>query len=212
MEMPRISQEQIMETLGIAYEKALAGVPTQKNCQDLANEYLTRYEDPRIAAKKFISNQVLICATDGFITSLGGIITIPVTLPVNLTTVWYVQLRMIATIATLAGYDPSDDEVQTLAYICLAGSSASKLCREAGVQFGNKLAISTLKKLPGTLLTKINQKVGFRFLTKFGSKGVVNLVKLVPLVGGAVGGGLDFAGTKLIAARAMKVFFDNDLD
>lgn len=212
MEVPKISQEQIMQALAVAYEKAIGGVPTQKSCRELAEEYLSRYEDPHIAARKFINNQILLCTTDGFITSLGGIVTLPVAIPVNLTTVWYVQLRMIATIAVLAGYDPSDDEVQTLAYICLAGASASKLCREAGVSFGNKLAISTLKKLPGTLLTKINQKVGFRFLTKFGTKGVINLVKLVPIVGGAVGGGFDFAGTKIIAAQAVKVFFDGDLD
>ena len=68
-----------------------------------------------------------------------------------------------------------------------------------------------LKKLPGTVLTKINQKVGFRLLTKFGEKGVVNLFKLVPIAGGVVGGGVDFVGTKLIADKAYKAFLLNDI-
>ena len=67
-----------------------------------------------------------------------------------------------------------------------------------------------MKKLPGKVLTKINQKVGFRFITKFGTKGLVNLGKLVPVVGGVIGGTLDFAETKVIANRAIKWFVEND--
>ena len=67
-----------------------------------------------------------------------------------------------------------------------------------------------MKKLPGKVLTKINQKVGFRLFTKFGTKGLVNLGKLVPVVGGVIGGTLDFAETKVIANRAIKWFVEND--
>ena len=55
-------------------------------------------------------------------------------------------------------------------------------------------------------MTKINQKVGFRLLTKFGEKGAVNLVKMLPLVGGVIGGGIDIVGTKIIANKAYSVF------
>ena len=59
-------------------------------------------------------------------------------------------------------------------------------------------------------MTKINQKVGFRFITKFGTKGVVNLGKMVPGVGAIVGGGLDFVETKVIADRAYRWFMLGD--
>ena len=59
-------------------------------------------------------------------------------------------------------------------------------------------------------MTKINQKVGFRFITKFGSKGIINLGKLVPGVGAVIGGGLDLVETKVISARAHKWFFEGD--
>ena len=68
-----------------------------------------------------------------------------------------------------------------------------------------------VKKIPGTALTKINQKVGFRFITKFGSKGLINIGKAVPLVGGIIGGGFDLVETKIIANRAYKLFIDGDL-
>lgn len=61
------------------------------------------------------------------------------------------------------------------------------------------------------MLTKINQKVGFRFLTKFGTKGLINIGKAVPIVGGVIGGGFDLVETKIIADRAYKMFIKGDL-
>ena len=77
-------------------------------------------------------------------------------------------------------------------------------------KFGIKFANGLIKKIPGKVLTKINQKVGFRFITKFGTKGIVNLGKLLPGVGAIVGGSLDLVETKIIADRAYKWFFAGD--
>ena len=41
----------------------------------------------------------------------------PVAIPANISSVIYVQLRMVAAIARIGGYDPSDDEVRTMAYV-----------------------------------------------------------------------------------------------
>lgn len=146
MKFPQISQEQAASILDACYEKALHGAPGAKSCSQLAEEYLEKYPNPITAIDEFVKWQIGKCTTSGFLTSLGGIITLPVTLPANLVTVWYVQLRMIGTIAAISGCDPSDDDVQALSYICLAGGSVSKICREAGVQFTNKLTASMLKE------------------------------------------------------------------
>ena len=82
--------------------------------------------------------------------------------------------------------------------------------KQTGIKFGIKLAEGAIKKIPGKVLTRINQKVGFRFLTKFGSKGLVNLGKLLPGVGAVIGGGLDLVETKIIANRAYKWFLVGD--
>lgn len=210
---PILTQETVMKALDWSYDKALVGIPKTKTCYELAEEYLKRHpkvedENERVIknAKEFIRWQIAKCTTTGFVTGLGGIITIPVTLPADLVTVWYVQLRMIATLAIMGGFDPTEDCVRTLAYVCLTGSSANKIIKEAGIQFANKAAMAAIKKIPGKVLTSINQKVGFRFVTKFGTKGVVNLGKCVPIVGGAVSGGFDFVETKVIASKAYKTF------
>lgn len=108
------------------------------------------------------------------------------------------------------GYDLNSDETQTFVYACLAGVSLNKVVKQAAVVFGVKVCNTLVKKLPAKVLTKIKQKVGFRFITKFGTKGLVNLGKLVPVVGGVIGGTLDFAETKVLANRAVKWFVEND--
>ncbi len=210
--MELITQEQIMNLLEKCYSGAVDGIPGSKSCEELATDYLRKYDNPQVAAKKFISYQVAKCSASGFVTGFGGFITMPVTIPANVASVLYVQMRMIVTVAYMGGYDVRDDQVQTLVYLCLVGSSITDICKSAGVQFANKLTISMLKKLPGKVLTKINQKVGFRLFTKFGEKGVVNLVKVVPVVGAAFGATMDFAGTKIIAREAYDIFLLDEIN
>ena len=208
----KITQEQMMGVLDKCYNAAIKGLPGSKSCEELALDYLNKYSTPEQAAHKLIENKVAKCTASGFITSLGGLITLPVAVPANVTSVLYVQIRMIAAIAYIAGYDLHSDEVQTLVYLCLVRSSITDICKSAGVQVANKMTMAMLKKLPGTVLIKINQKVGFRLLTKFGEKGAVNLVKLVPVAGGIIGGSVDFVGTKVIARKAYNTFILGAID
>ena len=206
-----ISQEDIMKILDSCYEKCLNGIPKViPNVEDMANDYLQKYETKELACKAMLKNQITKCTTSGFITGFGGIITMPVTLPANVTSVIYVQMRMIACVAYMAGFELDRDETQTFVYACLAGVAVNNLVKQASIKFGVKFANGLIKKIPGKVLTKINQKVGFRFVTKFGTKGIVNLGKLLPGVGAVVGGGLDFVETKMIANRSYKWFFKHD--
>ena len=65
---------------------------------------------------------------------------------------------------------------------------------------------SSLRKIPSEVIKGINQKVGFRLLTKFGEIGVVNLSKFIPVVEGVIGGAVDGVGTKVIGKTAKKIF------
>ena len=207
-----ITEEQITSVLNKCYDMARGGRPKTQSCYELAEHYIEKYEDPNKAVSEFVKWQVAKCSTSGFLTSLGGAITMPVAIPANLTSVIYVQLRMIATIAIMGGYNPSDDEVQSLAFLCLTGASMSKVCREAGIKFSTKLTTSMIKKIPGEALKKINQKVAQRFITKFGTTGIINLGKMVPVVGGVVGAGFDFVGTNVIAKKSRQVFLDGVIE
>ena len=207
-----ISPDVFSNILDKIYNATLQGMPETKTCYDLADEYLTKYSSAEDAIDNFVKWQVRKCTTSGFVTSLGGILTLPIAVPANLTTVWYIQLRMIATIAIISGFNPSDDEVQTLAYLCLTGASLAKVCKEAGIKVGQKFTVEAIKKIPVEIIHKINRLAMQRLVTKFGTTGVINLGKMVPLVGGVIGGSFDFVGTKTVAHKAKDVFFFKKID
>lgn len=205
------TQADIMTLLDTLYQKVLAGVPkVSVPVSAMALDYMSKHSTKEVAAKAMLKNQVIKCATSGFLTGFGGIVTLPVAIPANISSVLYVQMRMIACTAYMAGYDLHSDQVQTFVYACLAGVSVNLLVKRFGIKFGVKIAEGLAKKIPGRVLTAINQKVGFRLLTKMGSKGLINIGKLVPGVGAFIGGGLDYAETKIIAARAYKWFIEGD--
>jgi len=113
---------------------------------------------------------------------------------------------MIAAIACLGGYDEKNDKVQTLAYVCLTGSAANEILKNIGIEVGKKLAENMIKKISATTVAEINKKVGFRLLTKFGEKGVVNLGKAIPVIGGLISGTLDAVSTNIIGNTAKENF------
>lgn len=202
-----VDENKIIQILNSCYDKALDGIPVvSESVEELANNYIEKYGHTDIAITKLINYQIAKCGTSGFLTGLGGLITLPVSIPANISSVIYVQLRMIAAIAYIRGFNPSDDEVRTLAYACLTGSAMVDILKSAGIDFAQKLTLNMIKKIPGSVLTKINQKVGFRFITKFGEKGIVNLGKGVPLIGGVIGGTMDVFSTKAIAKNAKNIF------
>ena len=178
---------------------------------DLVEDYIKKNKSTEEAAKSLINNSVVKCGTSGFITGFGGFLTMIATLPANITSVMYVQLRMCCAIAKMAGYDIHSDQVQTLIYACLTGSAMSDVLKQAGIKFGNKFGTAMVSKIPGKTLTAINQKVGFRFVTKFGEKGIINLGNVVPVLGALIGGGIDIASTRIIGYNAYKIFMKGEI-
>ena len=205
----RLSEGQAAEILDVVYQSALNGVPkVSRSVEEMAQDYLAREGSPRKAAIALARWQVMKCGTSGFVTGLGGLLTLPVAIPANISSVLYVQMRMIGAIARMGGFDVKSDQVQTMVYMCLTGTTVADVVKQTGVTIGTKTATAAIKKIPGAALTKINQKIGYRLLTKFGEKGVINLGKMVPLVGGVVGGGMDVVATQAIAKSAIAMFID----
>lgn len=204
-----ITQEKMAEVMNWSYDKAInGGLPGSQDVDELAQEYLSKYSNQELAISKFIFWQEGKTGASGFVTGFGGAITLPVTVPADITSIIYVQLRMIATIAKMRGYDPHRDDVRSLAYICLTGSTVTDFAKKNGIVLANKIGTSAVNKISGKTLTKINQAVGFRMVTKFGQKGIFNLGKMVPVLGAVVGGGIDVASTRAIAKITKKNFVD----
>lgn len=201
-----ITESKIMKALDWSYEKAVGGVAGLDSAYELADDYMKISDSKYEQANSLIRWQNTKAGTSGFVTGFGGLITMPVTLPVNITSVLYIQIRMIAAIAHIGGHDLKDDRVKTIVYACLVENGTKELIKNAGIQIGKKLVTNAIKNISGKVLTQINQKIGFRLVTKFGEKGVINLWKLVPVLGGIIGGTVDSITTNIVGNTARDIF------
>jgi uncharacterized protein (DUF697 family) len=204
-----LTHDAIMKALDWSYDKAVnGGIPGMDTATELADNYSSKSGTLIENANHLIRWQNTKSATSGFLSGLGGVIVMPIAIPANITSVILVQVRMVAAIAHMGGHDLKSDEVRTFVYACLAGNGAKDILKNSGIQIGKKLAISGIKKIPGEVIKKINQAVGFRLLTKFGEKGIVNLGKMVPIAGGLIGGTVDAVSTNTIGNVARKLFIE----
>jgi uncharacterized protein (DUF697 family) len=207
-----ITEEQMQEILNTLYIKSVNGIPkVSLPIDDLVEDYIGKNDTIDKAVKSLINNSTVKCGTSGFLTAFGGFATMIATLPANITSVLYVQLRMCCAIAKMGGYDIHSDQVQTLIYACLTGSAISDVLKHSGIKFTQKFGTAMIERIPGKTLTAINRKVGFRFVTKFGETGVVNLGKVIPVVGGIVGGSTDVTSTRIIGNNAYKLFVKGEM-
>ena len=202
-----ITGETLQKVLDWCYDTALDGsIPGFDSAEELAGSYMKKEGTLIDQVNSLINWQNTKSATSGFVTGLGGLITLPVAVPANISVVLLVQIRMVAAIATMGGHDVNDDRVKALVYACLAGNSAKEVLKAGGIRLGEKLATSAIKGLSGESVKAINRAVGFRLLTKFGEKGVLNLGKVVPIVGGIVGATIEAVATNSVGNVARSTF------
>ena len=202
----KLNQGMIMKALDYSYDKAINGIPGFDSAQEMADSYKGNGKNNIQNCNSLIRWQNTKATTSGFLTGLGGLLTMPVAIPANLASVMYVQIRMIAAIAHMGGHDLRDDRVKSLVYVCMAGNGAKDILKDIGIVVGQKVTQQMIAKISGSTITKINQAIGFRLLTKFGQKGAINLGKAVPLIGGLIGGTFDGVTTNLIGNTARRTF------
>ena len=204
-----VDESNITKLFDWAYEKSLQGLPKMETAIELAESYKKEGKTLTENINSLIRWQITKTSVSGFLTGIGGLATLPFAIPVNIASVIYVQIRMISAIAYMAGYDIKDEKVKGYVLLCLVGNGVKDVLKEVGMQVGNKIAISTIRKYITTeLLREINRAVGFRLVAKFGGVGIINIGKAIPLVGGIVGGSFDAITTNIIGNVARELFVE----
>lgn len=197
MTKKQISKGLVARTLDWAYSKAITGFTGVDSAYELGNSYLNQEGTLDQQVNSLIRWQVTKAATSGFATGLGGVMIMPLTVPANLASVIYIQIRMITAIAYMGGHDIHSDKVKTLVYICMVGNGAKELLKDLSVKAGEKL------------VTKILEKVSIKLAGKIGAKSITSAGKAIPVVGGIIGGSFDATTTRMVGKVAKKIFIDN---
>ena len=188
-----------------AYGRAIGGLPGLEGAEELAARYAERLGDADRAVNALIKWQSGAAAGAGFVTGIGGFVSLPVALPANIAGALYIQARLIAAIAHLHGHDIRSNEVRMLALGCLTGSKAAGTMKDAGVRFGTRLARDGFGWVSPVLFRKAAHAANAPAVCAAGTT-AARAGRLVPVVGGVVAGGFDGAMTALIGRTADRVF------
>lgn len=159
------------------------------------------------AVRKVARGALVGGGVGGFVTGLGGFVTMPVALPANVAEFYLQATRMVAAIASLRGYDLADPRIRTAVLLTLVGAKSEDVLRKAGITTVSGRATSlALRNLPPAALMVLNKAIGFRLVRGVGERALTRLGRGVPVAGGVVGGGLDVWMMKRIADHAMAQF------
>lgn len=159
--------------------RATEGIGPLKGAVAVAEEHRASAANDDEAVARLIRTHVRLAAASGFITGLGGIAALPVTLPAGVSGLYIIAARMVLGIAHLRGHDVQSEEVRSAVVVVLAGSASAEAAKKIGVRTARRLLTSAIRKR------------GWRF---------------VPGLGGPVGGTVDAAACAAIARYADKVF------
>ena len=159
------------------------------------------------AVDDIVKSHLKLAAAGGFVTSLGGFITLPVSLPANVLGFYLIATRMTGAIAQVRGHDLSQPQIRTAVLLTLVGADADDLLAKAGmVAPAGRLTNLAAQRLPGPALMVVNKAIGFRLLSTAGKKTFARFGRNVPIVGGVVGAGLDGWLLKRISDNARREF------
>jgi uncharacterized protein (DUF697 family) len=190
-------------------DKSVNGAGPLSSAENLAQEYLIDHtyadDDDRIDA--LINWETTKNFTAGFITGLGGILTLPVSLPADFVASWLIQARMVAAIARISGYDLKSDRVQTFVLACLVGEAVKDVGKAAGIDLSGGLTKTLLRQTTAEVAEDLQQKIGARLMAMIARKGLAGIAKGIPILGGFVGGAFDAAACRVAGRTAKKLFF-----
>ena len=221
----------LINSLDFVWERVVLGeskVNPEKSCFQLAADYMDSGKTPEECARNFINWQTGKAGVAGFALGLPGIAAMPLTIPADFASSAYIQLRMIAVIGILFGWEATSDQFRTTAFSCLLGTITSEAVRDVGVKASTRFGSRLVGNISGKSLQRFNTAIGIpRLLIKgvktgakaggkatasatarAGSKGIINLTKMVPLLGGIVGGGLNIVFTRQMGLAAVKLLKD----
>ena len=206
-----LDESALFKILDRAYERALSSAPLPgiDSSLTLANKYLNRKGTLAEKVEALITWQNTKAATIGFFTGFGGITALPVTIPSNLASVLYIQIRMVAAIAIMGGYDLKNAKVKTMIFTCLCGNVATDVLKSYGIQLSTKLTQQVLLTLEEKILTKIQTTIAGKIIGRVSESGLLSTTKAVPFLGGIVSGTFDAFTTNAIGKVAKMVFIND---
>jgi EcsC protein family len=190
---PGVTSRAVLE----AFNRAVDGIGPLPAAAKAADKQLAEQRgDVERAIHEVIENNVRLAGAQGFVTNVGGLVTLAVALPANITGVALVQCRMIAGIAHLKGYDLAEPRVRNAVLATILGEDhVADLIRRKKLP-GTPMALATAPVYDETLAGQLAGEVATVLISKVAGKRLaVAAARRIPVLGGVVGASADSYST-----------------
>ena len=195
-------------------EVAIDGYGRLPGAKTVAAKHLQRHSGSvDDAIDSIIDAHVRLASAQGFVTNLGGIAALAIAVPANLAGVAVLQVRMVAAIAHLRGYDVNDNRVRTALVMCLLGGEQIAKRIVEGKLPTSPMTVATAPVFDADLDRLVAEEVTSGLASRVGGRNMALVVtKRVPLLGGGIGAVMDgyathqigkYAKTELLRRRAL---------
>jgi hypothetical protein len=195
-------------------EVAIDGYGRLPGAKTLAAKHLQRHSGSvDDAIDSIIEAHIRLASAQGFATNIGGIAAVAIAVPANLVGVAVLQVRMVAAIAHLRGYDVNDNRVRTALVMCLLGGEQIAERIVEGKLPTSPMTVATAPMFDPELDRRVAEEVTGGLASRVGGRGMALMVtKRVPLLGGGIGAVMDgyathqvgkYAKSELLRRRAL---------
>jgi hypothetical protein len=176
-----------------ALDKAISGVGPLPSAASAADKQLAeQHGDVERGIHEVIENHVRYAGAQGFVTNIGGLVTMAVTVPVNLSGLALIQCRMVAGIAHLRGYGLADPRTRDAILACLLGEEKILRMVKSRALPGTPMEIAAAPAHDPALDPRLGTEVATELVARATGKRLAATVgRRVPVVGGVVGAGTD---------------------
>jgi hypothetical protein len=208
---PKVAQAAPGLTTGFvhqALERAIRGAGPLVGAAAAADKELAEHDgDVEAAIRDLIETHVRYAGGQGFLTNLGGLVTMAVTVPANIAGLAMIQCRMVAAIVHLRGYDLDDRRTRNAILAALTGEERVLALISKKRLPGTPMAIATAPVHDAHLDTLVSGEVASELMTHVAGKKLATTVgRRVPVIGGVIGMGVDGYDTWRIGRYAGREF------
>lgn len=207
--VPQVASGYVRSVLDMAID----GAGPLKSVSETAGAKLAAHGgEVEQAVTAVLRSHTALAGAQGFVTNLGGLAFAAVTLPANVVGVTVVQCHLVASIASLRGYDIEDPRVRNAILACMLGEETVRDLVRAKKLPSSPMALATSPVHDPALDDRISQEVTGELVGRtVGRRAIMVAGRRVPVLGGAVGAGADGFLTWQIGAYARRELRDRRL-